>query len=54
MIKLKFGKKSLKILILNIVKIQTSTFKYKKVSLHRGGMKGRTAAREMLLILKLN
>ena len=55
MIELKFGIKSLKILIFNIVKNQTSTFKCKNVLLHRGGIKGQTAAREMLLyILKLN
>ena len=53
MIELKFGKWPLKILISNIVKNQTS-IKCKKVSFHRGGIKGRTAAREMQLILKLN
>ena len=53
MIELKFGKKSLKILIFNIVNNQTSAFKCKKVSLHKGRIKGRTAAREMLFILKL-
>ena len=36
-----------------IVKNPTATFKYKKVSLRRGRIKGWTAAREMLLILKL-
>ena len=36
------------------VKNQTFTFKYKKVLLHRGRIKGRMAATEMLLILKLN
>ena len=52
MIELKFGIQSLKILIFNIVKNQTSTFKCKKVLLHNGGIKGRMASREMLLILK--
>ena len=54
MIELKFGKESLKISIFNIIKHQTATFKCKKVSLHRGRIEGRTAAREMLLILRLN
>ena len=51
MIELKFDKYYLQILLLNIAKNHTSTFKYKKVSLHRGSIKGRTAAKEMLLIV---
>ena len=54
MIELNFDKLSLKISIFNIVKNQTSTFKYKNFSLHSDKIKGRTAATEMLLILKLN
>ena len=54
MIELKFGKKSSKNLIFNKLKNQTSTIKFKKVSLHKERIKGQTAATEMLLILKLN